>query len=478
MAQKPQTPKIGLILLVLLMTGAIDNIRNLPATATSGTFIFFFFAIAAIFFLIPVAMVSAELSSNYTQRGEEGIYGWVKTAFGPKTAMLAIWFQWINTMIWYPSILTFIAGTTAFLISPDIAQHKGYIVSFVITTFWIMTWINLKGLRVSAQFASFCTLIGMIIPMILIIVFAIAWLILGNPTHIAFTQHNLIPNLSSSDSWMGLTAIITSFLGLELATVHVRSVNRAKAIFPLALAIATVFMLITMILGALAVNLLYPVSAIDLVNGTILSFKVFLTAYHLAWVFPVLVIMVIIGSIGSMVNWIISPAKGLLQAADSHFLPGWLDQRNAHGVPQNIMIMQATLVTLICFCFIIIPSINGSYWLLTALSTEIYILMYMMMFAAAFYLKFFKPQLADKEVGFIIPGGKMSMLAFCLLGLIGTGFTFIIGFRTPEGLSYTNWFGFQGIFTLGLILATLPVLPLYWYRSSCLKSQNKPITKA
>lgn len=42
--------KIGLILLVLLMTGAIDNIRNLPSTATSGTYIFFFFAVAVFYF--------------------------------------------------------------------------------------------------------------------------------------------------------------------------------------------------------------------------------------------------------------------------------------------------------------------------------------------------------------------------------------------------------------------------------------------
>ncbi|MED7789510.1 amino acid permease, partial [Francisella sp. 19X1-34] len=74
------------------MTGAIDNIRNLPSTATSGTYIFFFFVIAVVLFLAPVALVSAEMTATYTEKGEEGVYGWVKKAFGPNVGMLAIWF--------------------------------------------------------------------------------------------------------------------------------------------------------------------------------------------------------------------------------------------------------------------------------------------------------------------------------------------------------------------------------------------------
>ncbi|MDE5005140.1 amino acid:proton antiporter, partial [Francisella tularensis subsp. holarctica] len=66
--------KIGLILLVLLMSGAIDNIRNLPSTATSGTYILFFFAVAVFLFLAPVALVSAEMTTTYTAKGEEGVY--------------------------------------------------------------------------------------------------------------------------------------------------------------------------------------------------------------------------------------------------------------------------------------------------------------------------------------------------------------------------------------------------------------------
>lgn len=463
------TQKIGLFLLVLLMTGAIDNIRNLPSTATSGTYIFFFFGIAVIFFLLPVALVSAELTATHRKPGEEGIYGWVRKAFGPKMAMLAIWFQWINTLIWYPTILTFIAGTTAFLINPDLTQNFIYVASFVCITFWVMTFVNLRGLKVSATFASICTMIGMVIPMGLIIIFVVLWLILGKPVEIHFTAHTIIPDMKSHDSWMGLTAIIASFLGLELATVHVRNVKNAKRTFPIALLIASVFMVITMILGALAVAVLFPADKIDLVNGALLSFRIFLDTYHMGWAFNILVLMVIIGSIGSMVNWIISPARGLLQAADDHFLPDILDKRNAFDVPQNIMILQAIIVTLVCSLYIFVPSVNASYWLLTDLSTEIYIFMYMIMFFAAIKLKMSYRSQTNDEAHFSIPFGKVGTLFVCALGLMGTAFCAVIGFIPPDDVHYSNSSEFVLLFTGSLIVAIIPVGLFYWYRCVAIK---------
>ncbi|MDE4963541.1 amino acid permease, partial [Francisella tularensis] len=79
-----------------------------------------------------------------------------------------------------------------------------------------------------------------------------------------------------TDSWMGLTAIIASFLGIELATVHIRIVINPKKTFPLALFISVIFIIFTIVLGALAVAIIFPQSQIDVVQGTIKTFKVYL----------------------------------------------------------------------------------------------------------------------------------------------------------------------------------------------------------
>ncbi|MEO8401812.1 MAG: amino acid permease, partial [Gammaproteobacteria bacterium] len=122
------TKKTGLttVALVLLITGAIDSIRNLPATSLFGSSLIFFFIFSAIIFLIPAALVSAELSSGNAEKG--GIYHWTHSAFGEKFALLSVWLQWVNTMVWFPTILSFIAGTAIYFLDPGLAQSKLYLV--------------------------------------------------------------------------------------------------------------------------------------------------------------------------------------------------------------------------------------------------------------------------------------------------------------------------------------------------------------
>src|SRR3989338_9256522 len=90
---------LGVFSLVMMTIGSVDSIRNLPTTALFGPLLIFFFFLSSICFLLPAALVSAELSSNSTETG--GIYNWVTEAFGKRTGFLAVWFQWIENVIWY-----------------------------------------------------------------------------------------------------------------------------------------------------------------------------------------------------------------------------------------------------------------------------------------------------------------------------------------------------------------------------------------
>ena len=356
--------KISVFSLVLLITGAIDSIRNLPGVALFGSSLIFFFILSAIIFLIPVALVSAELASTWYQE-EGGIYSWVNKAFGENIAFLAIWLQWINTLIWYPTILSFIAGLFAYLISPTLAHNKYYLISVILIVFWGLTLIGLRGLRASATFASTCALLGMILPMGFIIVLAVIWLVSGKPLAIDLSLSHLIPHSGDGQSWVSLTAIMTSFLGMELAAVHVRHIDNPQKSFPRAMFFSVLLILSTMILGSLAIAFVLPKAQINLVDGVMQAFHNFLQVYHLSYLLPVIITLLLLGSLGSMVNWIISPAKGLLLAADSNFLPHSLYRLNKYGVASRVLILQAILVTLFCSGFLLFPRINTIYWLFT-----------------------------------------------------------------------------------------------------------------
>lgn len=447
--------RLSVFTLAMLITVSIDSIRNFPTMALFGSSLIFFFILLALIFLIPLTLVCAELSSTWSKQG--GVYYWVKMAFGEKMGFIAVWLQWINTMIWFPTILSFIAATLAYLIYPSLINNKVYLIAVILGVFWFQTLLNLKGVETSAKFATICAIVGMIIPMVLIIALAGVWLLMGKPLQISLSPQHWIPPLHHSESWISLTAIMTTFLGIELASVHVVQVKDPQKSFPKALLIALIIILVTTIFGSLAIAIILPESKISLVGGIMQAFENFLQAYHLTAFLPILTIMIVIGSVGLMTNWVISPAKGLMQAAENQYLPSFFRKHNKHGVPQHLLIVQAILVSLTCIAFLLMPSVNGSYWLLTDLSTQIYVLMYVILFAAALVLKYTK---FSEIRPFSVPYGKLGMWVACTLGIIGSLIALVVGFIPPSDINIGTPMRYEIIFISGMVSLILPSLIL------------------
>lgn len=236
--------KIPFYSLVLLIVAAIDSIRNLPSSALFGSELVFFFIFAALIFLIPVSLVSAELAATFPEKG--GVYHWIRTAFGEKWAMLAIWLQWINTMVWYPTILAFIGGTAAYVVDPALSQNPKFLVLFSVGAFWTITLINLRGLHFSTRINNVCALIGTVIPLLFLISLGVFWVMRGNPLQIDFSLGAMVPSLGHANSWLSLIAIMASFLGMELSGVHVNDIRDPQRNFPRAIFTSAFFILMTL----------------------------------------------------------------------------------------------------------------------------------------------------------------------------------------------------------------------------------------
>lgn len=448
---------IGLFSLAMLITGAIDSIRNLPSTALFGSTLVFYFILAALTFLLPNALISAELAGS---KHGGGVYKWSAAAFGKSTGFFAIWLQWINTMVWYPTILSFIAGTAIYFIDPALGQNKVYLIAVILIVFWSLTLLSLHGIHISAKFASFCALIGMVAPMVLILACGIIWLATGKPSQVSLHWSAMIPSFKTFDSWSSLTAITASFLGIELAAVHANHLREPGHDYPKALMISVAIILVTMIFGSLTIAIILPGDQINLVNGVVQAFSNFLMAYHMQYLLPVLVVMIILGSTGGMISWVISPAKGLLQSGKDGFLPAWMSKENKHGVAANLLIVQGILVSLVCLAFLLMPSVNGSYWLLTDLSTQLYLFMYVIMLLSGVKLKW---QNNIGGTGFRIFGGRYGTLIVGGFGLIGCAIAILVGFKPPGNINVGSFWHYEMVFSAGIAVFVLPVIFFYWY---------------
>ena len=460
--------KISFTSLVILIIAAIDNIRNLPAAALFGSSLIFFFLFSALIFLIPTALVAAELSAKFPESG--GIYQWVNRAFGKRWAMAAIWLQWVNTMVWYPTMLSFIAGTMAYTINPALVENKAYLISCILVVFWGLTWVNLKGFHISALVNNICCLSGTILPLLLLIGLGAVWFFTGHPLQIELKTDALIPPLGETTSWVSLIAIMASFLGIELSGVHVNDIHNPQKNFPRAVFFATLFIFVSMLLGSLSIAFVLDQSEINLISGVMQMFGNFFDAFGLSWLTFPLTLLIVVGSTGTMINWVISPAKGLLHAAEYGFLPPFFAKKNRAGVASNILLAQGVLVTLICCVFLFEPSVNGFYWFLTALSTELYMIMYILMFTAAIYLNYKKT--AHAQNGFKMPSWLLWTVA--LLGLIGCTTTIVVSFFPPDNVNVGSPLKYLYMILAGNIITITPLFILYRYQ----KNRSKDIIAA
>jgi amino acid transporter len=442
---------LTLFSLTMITVGSVDSIRNLPATALFGSQLIFFFVLGALFFLIPTALVSAELASGWPKQG--GIYIWVKEAFGKKTGFLAIWLQWIENVIWYPTLLSFVAGTIGYLINPNLASNPYFLWVVIVSCFWGVTFINWRGMQSSAFFSNLCAISGLLIPMSLIIGLGITWLVSGYPLQIHFDLNHMAPHLEDKSMWVSLTAIMMSFCGIEIATVHANDVKDPQSVFPRALIYSVMIILMTLILGSLAIAVVLPSAQINLVAGIMQAFDAFFAQYHLLWLMPFVAIMLVLGGLGGVSNWIIAPTKGLLVAASDGNLPARFEKINQNGAPVLLLMGQAVIVTILSSLFLFMPSVNGSYWFLTALAAQLYMLMYILMFAAAIWLRIKKPH---QPRPFRIPGGTVGLVFVASMGIIGAAITLCVSFIPPENINVGSLVQYECTLIFGLIAMCLP----------------------
>jgi amino acid transporter len=333
----------------------------------------------------------------------------------------------------------------------------------MLTIFWGLTFVNLFGLNISTKINNVCGLIGMMFPMTLLVILGFIWIALSKPMQIHFNLSTMLPSFSAPDHWVSLVAIMASFLGMELSGVHVNDISNPQKNFPKALFISGSFILFSMLFGSLAIAIVLPSGDINLISGVMQVFQNFFQAFHMSWFVPLIAILIVVGSVGGMTNWLISPAKGLLHASESGFMPPFFAKKNKHDVASRILFLQAILVTLICFAFLFMPSVNSFYWFLTTLSTQLYMMMYLLMFFAA--VKVYYSYKASK-VPFKIPGGRCGIWAISLLGVFGCFLTIAIGFFPPDNLKIASPGAYAAMIGGGNLLMISPVLLFYFYKSS------------
>ncbi len=450
---------LSVFTLAMINVAMIASLRGLPTMAEYGLTAVFFFIVAALVFLIPTALVSAELATGWPKRG--GVYVWVKEALGPRWGFLAIWLQWLQNVIWYPTVLSFAAATFAFVISPALANNRFYALAVILAAYWGATLVNFRGMKTSGWISTVGVIGGTLVPGALIIGLGIAWLALGNPSQVQLSGAAFVPDLGKMSSIVLAASTLLFFAGMEVSATHAQEVKNPQRDYPRAILIATLVVLVVFVLGTLSIAVVVPREKISLVAGLMQAFTAFLDKFHLAWLVPVVALLIAFGVFGQITTWIAGPSKGLLAVARHGFLPPFLQRVNRRGVQTHILIVQALIVTALSLVFLLMPTVSSSYWILTALTAQLYLVMYVLLFISALRLRYAEPDVAR---AYRVPGGKLGMWLVAGVAVAAAAFTIAVGYFPPAQLQTGNVFVYEAFLVLGMVIVCAVPLLVYQFR--------------
>jgi glutamate:GABA antiporter len=450
-AQPPARRLISWTALALLTVGSVGYLGSAPALSVYGLASVFLYVLPALVFLLPVSLVAAELASGWPG----GVYNWVEEGISAPMGLLAVWCQFAQTIFYYPALLAYIAGTLAYVFDPRLASNGVYTAAVIIVLFWGGVLVSSRGLALVAELSSGGTLLGTLIPAAILVALGVAYLVQGNHPAAPMTTQHLLP------PWHGLASIVLvvnsffTYAGIEVNAVHVDELRNPGRDYPKSIFLAMGLVLVVFIGPTLAISWVIPSNQISFTAGVMQAFNSLFTDFGLTFAVPLIAIALAVGALAGMISWLDGPSEGLLRIGrEQGFLPPFFQKVNGKGIEVRILTAQGTVITLIALLYAFIPGVSRAYWIFAAMATQVYLIMYVLMFVAAIRLRRSRP---DRARGYRAP----ALGLLCLLGTGSSVAALVIGFIPPSQFGSSNPLVYAVLILAGiLVIGVLPPLLL------------------
>lgn len=462
MANIGKTVKLGVFTLAIMNVTAVVSLRGLPAEAIYGVSSAFYYLFAAIVFLIPTALVAAELAAMFQDK-QGGVFRWVGEAYGKKIGFLAIFLQWVESTIWYPTVLTFGAVSLAFIGMNDahdmaLASNRFYTLAVVLIIYWAATFISLKGMGWVGKVSKIGGLVGTIIPAGLLVLLAIIYLSTGGQSQMDFSG-NFFPDLSHFDNLVLAASIFLFYAGMEMGGIHVKDVENPSKNYPKAVFIGSAITVLIFILGTFSLGIIIPEKDINLTQSLLVGFDNYFRYIHASWLGPVIAVTLAFGVLAGVLTWVAGPSKGIYSVGKAGYLPPFFQKANSKGVQKNILYLQGGAVTVLSLLFVVMPSVQSFYQILSQLTVLLYLIMYLLMFSSAIYLRYILKK-ADRPFRI---GKKGNGLMWFVggLGFCGSLLAFVLSFIPPGQIEVGSNAVWYTVLFLGCIIVVAAPFIIY-----------------
>lgn len=425
---------ISILALTLMNVTIIAGIGNDVQQAFYGLSSVTYFAIGAICFFIPTALVAAELASGWSNRG--GIFRWVGEGLGKGWALTCLLILWFQTMINFGMGMPSYAATIMFYTpmydkAVQFAQHPQHevlIMTGFIILYWVLTFVATKGVKAFANVAKYGVLIGTFIPLALMIILTIVWLCEGHQPAIPMTPKGLIPKWNGMSTLALAAGVFFSYTGIDMNAAHIKQLKHPEKDFTKAMFISMILIFLIFVVGTVIIAMVVPENQINVIYTLNTVFRTLGATIGIPWLYMVLVWAGLCNVLASVITNMAGPSFMLGQAGGSGFLPHWFQEKNKHEMPAHLMYTQIAGMTIIAYLVKLLPNVEGFVIMLTQTITVLYLFYYILMFTTFLKLRYDQP---NRPRAFKVPGGKFGAWFVAGLGLLSSIFGIILAIYPP-----------------------------------------------
>ncbi len=425
----PSLPRVlGLRDVVLLYATAIVSIQWVSTAAQLGPASVPLWALALVVFFIPSGLAVMELASRYD--GEGGLYVWVKSAFGDVHGFVAGWAYVVSTLVYFPTLLLFIAGAVARVAGmawPVLNDSRLFSAAVALLVVWLVIGVNIIGLRHAARITNTCA-INMGGVLVILVAGSLACAArFGSATAFAGQWR---PDLADPQLFKSFTTMMFALVGLELAPLMGSEIRDPQRVIPRAIPIAGGLIMAFYVLGTTALLVALPKEQIASITG--IAEAVLVVTERLGWPglgAPVVLLMAV-GSVGVLAAWVAGIVRVPYVVGIDQHLPAALGRLHPRWRSPHVALLSVGgITTALLLLALAGTSVGDAYQVLVDMTVALTFIPIAYMFLALPVLRW--RHVGDRPGLHRVPGGFAGLALVSGLGFVSTLAAIVCAFVPP-----------------------------------------------
>ena len=292
--------------MIFYTLAALIGLDTIGAFAANGAQSLTWLVISAITFLVPYALLTAELGSTFTQEG--GMYVWCKMAGGRFYAALGAMMYWVSNPLWLggtlsvgaiAAIKSFWFGSLSYQFGGNAGTDAAVEILIALVFVWGTIWCAILSLRVGKYISVFGSYLKLGLLGVFIIL-AVIFLVSGHSKGGSLNLADLVPTNFSLIVSAIIPVLIFQWQGFEVQNGAGEEMENPQRDVPRSIIRAGIVAVVAYAAFLITILLVLPKNQLTNVGGFLAAFKAVNT---------------VLGPLATPVGWLVALAFAIALAS-------------------------------------------------------------------------------------------------------------------------------------------------------------------